>query len=131
METWSGVAVALALGIDGLAVGAAYGMRRIRVPARSLLIIGLCSAVCFFIAMTAGAAVGGAAGCVCRVPWAPPYSSHWGCGTSGKAGRKAGISERPPPGDPTARTGPNRSQARAAVQFGRAGEGAPPGARRP
>jgi len=62
METWSGVAVALALGIDGLAVGAAYGMRRIRVPARSLLIIGLCSAVCFFIAMTAGAAVGGAAG---------------------------------------------------------------------
>lgn len=46
MEIWSAAAVALALGADGLAVGAAYGLRRIQVPARSLLVIGVCSAAC-------------------------------------------------------------------------------------
>lgn len=57
METWSAVALAFALSVDGLAVGAAYGMRGIHVPARSLLIIGLCSAACFFVAMTLGGVV--------------------------------------------------------------------------
>lgn len=60
MEIWSAAAVALALGADGLAVGAAYGLRRIQVPARSLLVIGVCSAACFAAAMTAGAALAGA-----------------------------------------------------------------------
>lgn len=54
MQTWSAVALALALSVDGLAVGVAYGMRRIRVPARSLFIIGLCSAACFAVALTLG-----------------------------------------------------------------------------
>lgn len=54
MQTWSAVALALALSIDGLAVGVAYGMRRIRVPVRSLLMIGLCSAACFAVALMLG-----------------------------------------------------------------------------
>lgn len=62
METWSAVALALALSVDGLAVGVAYGMRRIHVPARSLVIIGLCSASCFFVAMTLGEMVARVAG---------------------------------------------------------------------
>lgn len=62
METWSAVALAFALSVDGLAVGVAYGMRRIHVPGRSLLIIGLCSAMCFFVAMTLGQWIAGVVG---------------------------------------------------------------------
>ncbi len=62
MEIWSAVALAIALSVDGLAVGVAYGMRRIHVPPRSLAIIGLCSASCFFVAMTLGELVAGIVG---------------------------------------------------------------------
>lgn len=59
MDGWSAAALALALSIDGLAVGIAYGMRGITVPLRSLLIIGTCSAACFFVALSAGRFVAG------------------------------------------------------------------------
>lgn len=62
METWSAAALALALSVDGLAVGVAYGARRIRVPVWSLAIIGTCSAACFFVAATVGGVVAGAIG---------------------------------------------------------------------
>lgn len=62
METWSAVALAFALSVDGLAVGVAYGMRRIRVPLKSLLIIGMCSAACFFVAMSLGQLIAGFVG---------------------------------------------------------------------
>lgn len=59
MEVWSAAALALALSIDGLAVGIAYGMRGIDVPLRSLLIIGSCSALCFSAALLIGRFVAG------------------------------------------------------------------------
>ncbi|MFO7265531.1 MAG: sporulation membrane protein YtaF [Limnochordales bacterium] len=67
MDAWSAAALACALSVDGLAVGAAFGLRRIRVPFWSLAIVGLCSAACFFAAAALGAAVAGAAG------WRAPH----------------------------------------------------------
>lgn len=59
MEVWSAAALALALSIDGLAVGIAYGMRRIQLPLRSLLIVGVCSAACFSVALLVGEFIAG------------------------------------------------------------------------
>lgn len=59
MEVWSATALALALSIDGLAVGIAYGMRRIRLPLQSLIIVGICSAACFSGALLVGRLVVG------------------------------------------------------------------------
>lgn len=59
MEVWSAAALALALSVDGFAVGIAYGLRGIRVPLRSLLIIGGCSALCFSVALLSGRFVAG------------------------------------------------------------------------
>src|SRR5690625_1521662 len=61
MEVWSAAALALALSVDGLAVGVAYGMRNIDVPLRSLLIIGSCSALCFSAALLLGRFIAGVA----------------------------------------------------------------------
>src|SRR5690606_30280603 len=60
MEIWSAAAVALALGADGLAVGAAYGLRRSQVPGRSLLVAGEGGAARCAAGTTAGAALAGA-----------------------------------------------------------------------
>lgn len=54
MDGLSAAALALALSVDGLAVGIAYGMRDIRIPFRSLLIVGCCSAACFALALLTG-----------------------------------------------------------------------------
>lgn len=59
MEVWSAAALALALSVDGLAVGIAYGMRGIDVPIRSLLIVAACSALCFSFALVVGRFVAG------------------------------------------------------------------------
>lgn len=59
MEVWSTAALALALSVDGLAVGIAYGMRGIVVPWRSLVIIGSCSALCFSAALVLGRFIAG------------------------------------------------------------------------
>lgn len=59
MEVWSAAALALALSVDGFAVGIAYGLRGIHVPVRSLLIIGGCSALCFSVALLSGRFVAG------------------------------------------------------------------------
>ena len=51
------ILLALALSVDGLVAGAAYGMRGISVPKRSLAVIALCTALCLGGAMLAGGVV--------------------------------------------------------------------------
>lgn len=48
--------LALAVSLDGFGVGAMYGLRKIRIPARSVFIIALMSGVVFFLAMQIGVA---------------------------------------------------------------------------
>lgn len=49
---------ALAVSIDGLGVGFAYGLRRLAIPAASLVLIGLSSATAIAVAMVCGKTVG-------------------------------------------------------------------------
>ncbi|WP_438447970.1 sporulation membrane protein YtaF [Gorillibacterium sp. sgz5001074] len=49
--------MALALSLDGFGVGAMYGLRRIRIPAMSILIIALMSGLVFFSSMRIGSYV--------------------------------------------------------------------------
>jgi putative sporulation protein YtaF len=46
--------LALAVSLDGFGVGASYGMRGIRIPMPSILIIAVCSGAVVWLAMTAG-----------------------------------------------------------------------------
>jgi putative sporulation protein YtaF len=46
--------LALAVSLDGFGVGASYGMRGIRIPMPSILIIAVCSGTVVWLAMTAG-----------------------------------------------------------------------------
>ena len=46
--------LALAVSLDGFGVGASYGIRGIRIPALSVLIIAACSGMAVWMAMTAG-----------------------------------------------------------------------------
>lgn len=48
--------LALAVSLDGFGVGAMYGLRKIRIPARSVFIIALMSGVVFYLAMQIGVA---------------------------------------------------------------------------
>ena len=54
MELLSVVAFAVALSLDGFGVGIAYGIRKIRIPAASLVIIGLTSSTAIGISMFFG-----------------------------------------------------------------------------
>lgn len=54
MEIISIVIFAAALSLDGMAAGMAYGVRRVKIPLLSLLVISLASATCMGIAMMAG-----------------------------------------------------------------------------
>jgi putative sporulation protein YtaF len=51
---WSALVLAVALSLDGLGVGVAYGIRKIRTPLSSLLIIATCSIIAMSISMLAG-----------------------------------------------------------------------------
>jgi putative sporulation protein YtaF len=49
--------IAIAVSLDSFGIGVAYGVRRIRVPLRSLIMITLCTALTLLLAMVAGEAV--------------------------------------------------------------------------
>ncbi len=51
---WSGVVLAFALSLDGLGVGLAYGIRKIRIPLGSLLTIAVCSMLAMTFSMLVG-----------------------------------------------------------------------------
>ncbi|MDQ7794895.1 MAG: sporulation membrane protein YtaF [bacterium] len=54
MSLLSSLALAVALSLDGLGVGVAYGIRGIRVPVCSLGILGVCTGGLMAVSMTAG-----------------------------------------------------------------------------
>ncbi len=55
MSGWISLAlVSLSISLDGFGVGLAYGMRKMRIPFASLLIIALCSFCVVFASMTIG-----------------------------------------------------------------------------
>jgi len=51
---WTAIVLALALSLDGLGVGLAYGIRKIRIPFSSLITIALCSMLAMAVSMLAG-----------------------------------------------------------------------------
>lgn len=51
---WSSIVFAIALSLDGFGVGLSYGMRKIRIPWKSLLVISISSAVALAASMVAG-----------------------------------------------------------------------------
>ena len=59
MEVFSALLFAAALSMDGFGAGVAYGLRKIRVPALSLLIISLASGAGIWTAMAAGNLIAG------------------------------------------------------------------------
>ncbi|GMB07369.1 sporulation membrane protein YtaF [Thermolongibacillus altinsuensis] len=54
MVTWSLFLLALAVSIDGFTVGFTYGMRKVSIPIRSLLVISSCSFITLLAAMGIG-----------------------------------------------------------------------------
>lgn len=55
-HVFSLLVLALAVSLDGFGVGATYGLRKIRIPLGSVLIIGAMSGLVFFLAMQIGVA---------------------------------------------------------------------------
>lgn len=55
MPLWSIAVLALAVSLDGFSAGMMYGIRKIRIPLASVLIVSLCSAVVLFSSMAFGA----------------------------------------------------------------------------
>ncbi|HHW13731.1 MAG TPA: hypothetical protein GXX28_02185 [Firmicutes bacterium] len=55
---WAAVVVAVAMSVDGLWEGLAFGLRRVRIGPRALLAISLISGGCAWLAMTVGGVVG-------------------------------------------------------------------------
>jgi len=51
---WSMLALALAVSLDGLSAGMMYGVRKIRIPFLSIVIVSLCSAFVLFGSMSFG-----------------------------------------------------------------------------
>ncbi|HEX3015432.1 MAG TPA: sporulation membrane protein YtaF [Desulfobacteria bacterium] len=51
---WSALVLAVALSLDGFGVGAAYGMRKIKITAGPLMTIALCSMLAMTVSMLAG-----------------------------------------------------------------------------
>ncbi|MBY6035222.1 sporulation membrane protein YtaF [Fictibacillus nanhaiensis] len=54
MVAYSFVLLALAVSLDSFGAGLTYGMKSIKIPFRSILIIAICSAVTFLISMLLG-----------------------------------------------------------------------------
>ncbi|MTV48961.1 sporulation membrane protein YtaF [Heliobacillus mobilis] len=54
VTVWSLLGLAIALSLDGFGAGIAYGIKRIRVPLFSLLVICLCSTIAMAVALLAG-----------------------------------------------------------------------------
>src|SRR4051794_35683761 len=54
MVFWSAAVLAIALSLDGIGVGFAYGLRKIRIPVGSLLTIASCSMLAMTLSMFAG-----------------------------------------------------------------------------
>ncbi|MDD2421608.1 MAG: sporulation membrane protein YtaF [Heliobacteriaceae bacterium] len=54
MSAWSIIGLAFALSLDGFCAGVAYGIKRIRLPFTSLLVICLCSTSAMGVALLAG-----------------------------------------------------------------------------
>jgi putative sporulation protein YtaF len=54
LHVFSLLALSFAVSLDGFGVGVTYGMRRIKIPARSVLIITACSALVILISMYIG-----------------------------------------------------------------------------
>ena len=52
--SFSLVLLALAVSLDSFSVGFTYGLRKMRIPFKSILIIACCSAVTLMIAMLIG-----------------------------------------------------------------------------
>ena len=51
---WSMLALALAVSLDGFSAGVLYGARKIRIPAVSVIIVSICSALVLYASMGAG-----------------------------------------------------------------------------
>jgi len=59
LHSFSLLVLAFAVSLDGFGVGLTYGMRKIRIPLWSLLIVTLCSALVILIAMQVGSLLTG------------------------------------------------------------------------
>ncbi|MEI7024816.1 MntP/YtaF family protein [Paenibacillus sp. y28] len=57
LPVFSLLLLALAVSLDGLGVGVAYGMRQIRIPLRSVAIISCCSGLIIYVSMQLGGAL--------------------------------------------------------------------------
>lgn len=53
-EYLSLLVLSIAIGLDGVSVGLAYGLRKTKIPVLSLFVIGLCSFIVVFSVMSAG-----------------------------------------------------------------------------
>ena len=62
MTAWELLALVMALSLDGFFAGVAFGLRQIRAPARSLVILAVCSATALGGAMLASRLLAGLAG---------------------------------------------------------------------
>jgi putative sporulation protein YtaF len=58
--------LALAVSLDGFGVGMTYGLRQIRIPARSVCIISCCSGIVILLSMTIGYGL---------IRWIPPHAA--------------------------------------------------------
>jgi putative sporulation protein YtaF len=65
---WSMLALALAVSLDGLSAGMMYGIRKIRIPVSSVLIVSLCSGFVLFGSMAFGSLF---------VEWMPERTAQW------------------------------------------------------
>jgi putative sporulation protein YtaF len=65
---WSMLALALAVSLDGFSAGMMYGIRKIRIPVSSVLIVSLCSGFVLFGSMAFGSLF---------VDWLPEWLAKW------------------------------------------------------
>lgn len=65
LASWASLLLlAFAVSVDGFGVGVTYGIRQIRIPPRSVLVISICSGLVILLAMLIGSLI---------VEWIPPY----------------------------------------------------------
>lgn len=105
------LAVAVAVSVDGLVVGAAYGLRRIRVPAGSLAIIGAVSGLPVTAAMAGGGWLAGMLGSAAAARLGAGLLLALGLGLTWRAWRSdgrgpSGACPAVPPAAPSASTPP-------------------------
>lgn len=58
LHLWTALILAAALSVDGFGVGVSYGIRKIKIPFRSLLVICLTSALAMTVSMVSGHVIG-------------------------------------------------------------------------